>query len=413
MLRLMNNTAPICPPPAACGPGFDRMAAPGVQLAAATAAFAVCFAVFGSFGAMMPEVSLRLQLTDMQKSFAVALPALLGSLARIPIGICTDRAGGRLVFTLAMLCALVPVTLMPFVETYRQLVACGFLFGVPMSVFPIGIAMVSGWHPREKQGRALGLYGVGGAGQALAAFGAPLLATHLGSAWGFWFFSLLLGVMIAVFLVVARNPARKGPAKRRADFARPLFRRMSWVLSGYYFLTFGGLVTMSVYLPIFFVDMFGLSKTDAGFRAALFLVLATLIRPLGGVLSDRFGGARLLLIVFPVVAALALVMAWSPPAVFTAAALGIAAAIGIGNGAVFKLLPAYFPNSVGTVTGLVGAVGGLGGFFPPLFIGKTRAWTQSHTWGFAGLALFSMGCLAVCVWVWKTEPPPDQDTQAL
>jgi NNP family nitrate/nitrite transporter-like MFS transporter len=173
---------------------------------------------------------------------------------------------------------------------------------------------------------------------------------------------------------------------------------MSWVLSLYYFLTFGGFVAMSIYLPTFLTDMFGLTPQDAGFRTAGFVVLATAMRPFGGWLADRVGGRKILLWVFPATAVMAIFMACPLMSTFTIGALGMAAAIGLGNGAVFKLVPEYFPNSVGSVTGLVGAAGGLGGFFPPLIVGGVRHATGAFTWGFVLLSLFSIICLMV---VWK------------
>jgi NNP family nitrate/nitrite transporter-like MFS transporter len=170
---------------------------------------------------------------------------------------------------------------------------------------------------------------------------------------------------------------------------------MSWVLSLYYFLTFGGFVAMAVYLPIFLTETFRLTPADAGLRTAGFVVLATALRPLGGVLADRVGGRRVLLAVFPATAA-AVFMACPLMSTFTVGALGMAAAIGLGNGAVFKLVPEHFPRAVGSVTGLVGAAGGLGGFFPPLVLGVLRQATGSFTGGFVLLSAFCLGCLLVC-----------------
>jgi NNP family nitrate/nitrite transporter-like MFS transporter len=170
---------------------------------------------------------------------------------------------------------------------------------------------------------------------------------------------------------------------------------MSWVLSFFYFLTFGGFVAMSIYLPMFLTELFKLTPQDAGFRTAGFVLLATFMRPIGGWLSDRVGGLTILLWIFPFVAAMALLMTLQTMVPFTIGALGMAAAIGLGNGAVFKLVPQYFPQSVGAVTGLVGAMGGLGGFFPPLALGIIRQQTGSFLWGFVLLAVFALLCLAV------------------
>jgi NNP family nitrate/nitrite transporter-like MFS transporter len=170
---------------------------------------------------------------------------------------------------------------------------------------------------------------------------------------------------------------------------------MSWVLSLYYFLTFGGFVAMALYLPIFLTEMFGLTLRDAGFRTAGFVVVATLMRPVGGSLADRIGGARILHYVFPFTGVMAIFLACPLMSTFTVGALGMAAAIGLGNGAVFKLVPQYYPQAVGSVTGLVGAAGGLGGFFPPLVLGAIHERTGEFTWGFVALAAFSALCWLV------------------
>src|SRR5436853_2410478 len=378
-----------------------------LQLLLATGAFAFCFAVFGSVSAMMPILRKQLGLSPIQISVAIAVPVLLGSLGRIPLGILTDRFGGRLIFTIVMACAVVPAMLMGWVGAYWQLLLCGLFIGIALASFSVGVGFVSGWYPPAKQGSALGIYGAGNIGQSLAAFGSPLLAGSLGFKWGFWTFGLLLFGWLVVFWIAARDAARGGPAKSLGDMLRPLRDRMSWVLSLYYFITFGGFVAMAIYLPVFLTDIFGLTPRDAGFRTAGFVVLATVMRPIGGWLADRVGGRRILLWVFPITAAMAIFMACPLMSTFTIGALGMAAAIGLGNGAVFKLVPEYFPQSVGGVTGLVGAAGGLGGFVPPLVVGGIRQATGAFTWGFIFLSLFSIICVLV---VLKNAARPVRDS---
>jgi len=360
-----------------------------------TGAFAICFAVFGSVSAMMPIMKKMLGLNPIQVSVAIAVPVLLGSLGRIPLGILTDRFGGRVVFSAVMACSVVPAALMGYVSAYWQLLLCGFFIGIALASFSVGVGFVSGWYPPERQGMALGVYGAGNIGQSLAAFGSPLLAGALGFGWGFWTFGLILLAWLALFWFKASDAPRRGPAKTLADIARPLREWVSWVLSLYYFLTFGGFVAMSIYLPTFLTEMFKLTPQDAGFRTAGFVALATAMRPVGGYLADRIGGRAILLWVFPATAVMAILMACPLMTTFTVGALGMAAAIGLGNGAVFKLVPEYFPQSVGSVTGLVGAAGGLGGFFPPLVLGGIRQATGAFTWGFVLLALFAVICLIV------------------
>ena len=373
----------------------ERSAGNSLQLLLGTGAFAFCFAVFGSVSAMMPILRKQLGLSPIQVSVAIAIPVLLGSLGRIPLGILADRFGGRMIFSIVMACSVVPAMLMGWVAAYWQLVLCGLFIGIALASFSVGVTFVSGWYPPEKQGTALGVYGAGNIGQSLAAFGSPLLASTLGFRWGFWTFGLLLLTCLIVFWIGGRNALRRSPPKSFSDMLRPLRESMSWVLSLYYFLTFGGFVAMAIYLPTFLTDMFGLTPQDAGFRTAGFVVLATVMRPIGGWLADRIGGRAILLWVFPVTAMMAIFMACPLMSTFTIGALGMAAAIGLGNGAVFKLVPEYFPQSVGSVTGLVGAAGGLGGFFPPLIVGSVRQATGGFTWGFILLSLFAIICLVV------------------
>lgn len=366
-----------------------------LQLILATGAFAVCFAVFGSVSAMMPILKKDLGLNPVQVSIALALPVLLGSLGRIPLGMLTDRFGGRIVFSIVMACSFVPAILIGFVEKYWQLVACGFFIGIALASFSVGVGFVSGWYPPQRQGYALGIYGAGNIGQSLAAFGSPVVATAFGFKWGFWTFGILLLAWLILYLLMAENAPRRAPAKSFSEVIKPLKDSMSWLLSLYYFLTFGGFVAMAIYLPVFLTDIFKLTPGDAGARTAGFVLLATLMRPLGGTLADKVGGRRILLWVFPATAVMSIFLACPSIITFTIGALGMAAAIGLGNGAVFKLVPEYFPNSVGAVTGLVGAAGGLGGFFPPLVLGTIRQSTGSFTPGFVLLGLFALLCLAV------------------
>lgn len=363
-----------------------------LQLILGTGAFALCFAVFGSVSAMMPVLKKQFQLAPMQASIAMAIPVLLGSLGRIPLGLLTDRLGGRRVFTWIMIFSVTAALLMGKAQTYPQLLLFGFFTGMALASFSVGIGFVSGWYAPEKQGFALGVYGAGNVGQSLAAFGAPLLFAHVGLRNTFWSFAGLLAVWTVVFFSFAKDAPRTGPPKSFVQMVRPLSDKMSWVLSFFYFLTFGGFVAMSIYLPMFLTELFKLTPQDAGFRTAGFVLLATAMRPIGGWLADKVGGLPILFWIFPFVTAMALLLTLQTMVPFTIGALGMAAAIGLGNGAVFKLVPQYFPQSVGAVTGLVGAMGGLGGFFPPLVLGVIKQRTGSFLWGFVLLALFALLC---------------------
>src|SRR5215469_8658240 len=192
------------------------------QLALGTGAFALCFAVFGSLSAMMPILSRQMHLTAIQKSIAVAVPVLLGSVGRIPLGMLTDRRGGRSIFTLVMVLTIIPAFLMGGVGDYTHLIVYGFLIGIGLASFSVGVGFVSGWYSAERQGFALGVYGAGNIGQSLAAFGAPLLFTRVGFQNTFWTFAGLLALWAIIFSLFAKNAPRTVPPKSLGQMMRPL-----------------------------------------------------------------------------------------------------------------------------------------------------------------------------------------------
>src|SRR5215467_12522311 len=230
-----------------------------LQLTLGTVAFALCFAVFGSVSAMMPVLRKQFHLAPVQTSIAMAIPVLLGSLGRIPLGMLADRLGGRKVFAWTMAASVVAALLMGKVATYPQLLLFGFFTGIALASFSVGVAFVSGWYPPQKQGFALGVYGAGNIGQSLAAFGAPLLFAQVGFRNTFWTFAGLLALWCVLFIMLARDAPRTAPPKSLGQMMRPLSEKMSWVLSLFYFLTFGGFVAMAIYLPMFLTELFKLT----------------------------------------------------------------------------------------------------------------------------------------------------------
>jgi MFS transporter, NNP family, nitrate/nitrite transporter len=362
-----------------------------------TTAFAVSFAVWGLVAALAPRFTEIYKLSAKEKSLLIAIPVLLGSLGRIPAGMLADRFGGRRVFAALLVLSAIPAALIGLSTSYAQLLWLGLFLGLGGTTFSVGVGFTSKWFGPDKQGMALGVYGMGNIGQSVAVFGAPVLAIYFGD-WRpvlyiFAAASLIWGV---VFYLLARDAAMTARPKTLSENLSLLRGSpLAWVLSLFYFVTFGGFVAFSIYLPLLLRDLFGLTATDAGARTAGFVLLATLMRPVGGSLADRWGGSRVLVGVFLLIAALGILMGcpWMPT--FTIGALGAAAALGLGNGAVFKLVPQYFPKETGTVTGLVGAFGGLGGFFPPLVLGVIRDATGGYALGFILLAVFALICLAV------------------
>jgi NNP family nitrate/nitrite transporter-like MFS transporter len=368
-------------------------AMPRRQLLLATVSFGLCFAAWGLVGAFAPTWREELGLGGQATSLLIAVPVLLGSLARLPMGMLTDRYGGRVMFTALFLVVAVATAIVPLARSFGMLLVFAFCLGLAGSSFAIGVGFVSHWFPPARQGTALGFYGLGTMGQSAAVFLGPVVAGMVGRDAVFFGLAGILLAWSLVFWACARvSPTRKAPSTLRAMVAVLTREPLAWVLSAFYFVTFGGFVAFSVYLPTLLRDDFGLTLADAGFRAAGFVVLATLMRPLGGILADRAGGANVLWWVFLGLMPSALLLMWPSMVPFTVGALVTAALLGIGNGAVFKLVPQYFPASTATVTGLVGAVGGLGGFFPPLLLGFFRDTTGALWPGFVLLAL-SVGAL--------------------
>jgi NNP family nitrate/nitrite transporter-like MFS transporter len=362
----------------------------------ATMAFAIAFANWGLIAGLAPLLKKELSLSPAQASLMIAIPVLLGSLGRIPAGIFTDRFGARTVFSILLAFALMPAIALALNRSYPSLLFWGFFLGIAGSSFAIGIAFVSRWYPPKYQGMACGIYGTGNIGQSVAVFGGPVLASFIGISNTFILFGLISLAWAVVFALTAKNPTVKVRPKTFQECFQVLrSEKLTWALSLFYSLTFGGFVALSIYLPTLLQDLFDLTPADAGARTALFVIIATLCRPVGGWLSDRLGGATLLLGVFLGIVATGWLMAIVSILSFSLGASICAILFGLGNGGVFKLVPQYFPQQVGTVTGLVGAAGGLGGFFPPLALGLFRQLLGSYTLGFVLLSLFAL----ICAWV--------------
>jgi NNP family nitrate/nitrite transporter-like MFS transporter len=264
-----------------------------VPLAFGTLSFALCFAAWGLISAFAPQFR-----TATETSLLVAVPVLLGALARLPMGVLADRFGGRVVFSTLMIAVAVPVFLVPSTGSYAELLVVALFLGMAGSSFAVGVGFVSRWTAPAKQGTALGIYGLGNVGQSAAVFLGPVVARAAGWQWVFRGAAVALLAWGLAFAAAARNAPATATAPPRARLGPLLRERHAWVLSLFYFLTFGGFVAFSIYLPVLLRDEFHLDAADAGFRAAGFAVLATLCRPAGGWLADRIGGARVLSGVF-------------------------------------------------------------------------------------------------------------------
>jgi MFS transporter, NNP family, nitrate/nitrite transporter len=374
----------------------------------ATIAFAIAFANWGMIAGMAPLLKDQLNLSVTQGSFMVAIPVLLGSLGRIPMGILTDRLGGRLVLSLLLIFALFPPLALFFTNhSYPSFLFWGLFVGLAGTSFAVGIAFISPFFSTEQQGTALGIYGVGNIGQSIAVFGGPVLAGRFGVERTMVLFGIVSAIWGAVFWLTCRNAPKKAAPRTFQENIKVLrTRKLSWILSFFYALTFGGFVALGIYLPTLYKELFDLPTSTGGALSATFVILATLSRPFGGWLSDRIGGKQLLLFVFLGLASIGWLLFIPSLIGFTLVVFLCAVMLGIGNGGVFKLVPQYFPSHTGTVTGLVGAVGGLGGFFPPIVLGLFKDRLGSYTPGFILFSLFALSCVFILGRTLLNRPTP-------
>lgn len=370
-------------------------------LVLATLAFTVSFYAWSMMGPLGPDLQDLLDLSEVQLAMMIAVPVLMGSLMRIPLGILTDRIGGRRVFTGLLAFTLLPLAaLAVWHESFASVIAFGFVLGFAGASFAVGVPFVSKWYPRERQGMALGLYGIGMGGTVLGALTAPRIADRWGLTAPFVVAMVLVAAMAVVFWLLARD-APVAPPPRTGGMLAPLriFRDKpaAWAPTFYYFLVFGGFVAMFAYLPKLLHGVHGLDKPDAAARAAGFALVAVIARPVGGWLADKVGAATILRISFTATAILAALLAplYDEMVPLTICCLSLAAAFGLGTGAVFKQVAHDFPEAVGAVTGVVGAAGGLGGFFPPLVMAWVKSATGEYTLGFVALSATAVAALIV------------------
>ncbi|MFE1311900.1 MFS transporter [Streptomyces sp. NPDC058755] len=364
-----------------------------LMLALATVGFAVNFWAWALLSPLGPRFKDSLGLSSFQQSLLVAVPVVVGSLGRIPVGALTDRFGGRVMFPLVSAATIVPVLYLGLAghSSLTALLVGGFFLGIGGTAFAVGVPFVNAWFPPERRGLAIGVFGAGMGGTAISALTTVKLVKAHGMANPF----LLTAAVLAIYAVVAALVMRDAPGRNVPT--EPLARRLAatlklgitWQASALYAVVFGGYVAFSVYLPTYLKTGYGLAQADAANRMAGFVLLAVAMRPVGGWLSDRIGPVRVLAAALAVVFAGAFVQAFTPdlaPA-GTIAFLAMAAALGAGSGAVFALVVLLAPaDKVGSVTGVVGAAGGLGGFLPPLVMGSLYGAYGSYAVGLVLLA---------------------------
>ncbi|MBM7048472.1 MULTISPECIES: nitrate/nitrite transporter [Rhizobium] len=387
---------------------------PAKALWISTFAFTICFAVWTIFAIIGIRIKQELSLSETEFGLLVGTPVLTGSVVRILLGIWTERYGGRLVYTLTMLAAAVATFLLSYATTYTQMLIAGLGVGLAGGSFAVGVAYVSPFFPPEKQGTALGIFGAGNVGAAVTKFAAPFVLI----AWGWQavaeIWALVLAVMAIIFwFTTTDDPAfharrDRGVASRSLlqEFA-PLKNVQVWRFSLYYFFAFGGFVALSLWLPRYLVGAYRFNLEVAGMVAAAYSIPGSVFRAFGGVLSDK-KGARSVMYAMLAVSAVATLVLSLPAVTPTSSAFGITPAVfivvifvlgffmSLGKAAVFKHIPAYYPESIGAVGGIVGMMGGLGGFILPIVFGLLKDITG--LWSSCFLLLFAIVAISL-VWM--------------
>jgi NNP family nitrate/nitrite transporter-like MFS transporter len=384
------------------------------NLVLALLGFTITFWAWNIIAPLGVRYSGELGLSPTQTSFLVAMPVLVGSLGRVPVGALTDRYGGRMMFTVLTMASAVPVLLVAFagtLQSYVLLLVFGFFLGVAGTTFAVGIPFVNAWFEPARRGFATGVFGAGMGGTALSAFFTPRLVrsigylpTHL----------LIAGALIVVgavlWLTMRDSPAWKpnlAPVVPKLTAAAKL--PLTWQMSFLYAVVFGGFVAFSTYLPTYLKNVYEFGLTGAGTRTAGFAIAAVVARPIGGIMADKIGPRKVVGISLAGAAVMSLIIALRLPPEIPAGTSFVVMALflGLGTGGVFAWVAELAPaERVGAITGIVGACGGLGGFFPPLVMGATyNEAAHSYTIGLVLLTITASGALLFTLFGIRRKAP--------
>ncbi len=364
-------------------------------LSVSTFTFTVCFAVWTIFAIIGVKIKEELGLNDTQFGLLVAMPILTGSLIRLALGIWTDQIGGRIVLVSVMLAAAASTYLLTTVNTYEMYLLCALGVGIAGGSFSVGIAYVSRFFPKERQGTALGIFGMGNIGAAVTKILAPLVMVAMGwhAVAQMWAAALVITAVLFWFLTEDDPDLQR--RKREGVKAEPFLKQLEplkniqvWRFSLYYFFVFGAFVALALWLPRYLIGVYGLDIKTAGLIGAAYSIPASLFRVLGGVWSDKYGARKVMYWTF--IASVICTFLLSYPATeyvvhgvkedirfelalgvvpFTALVFVLGFFMSLGKAAVYKHIPVYYPDRVGSVGGVVGMIGGLGGFILPILFG--------------------------------------------
>lgn len=376
----------------------------GFQLTLQTLSLVVGFMAWSIISPLMPYISQDVKVNPGQLSIILAIPVILGSILRVPFGYLTNIIGAKWVFFCSFVILLFPIFFLGQAQTPGMLMLSGFFLGVGGAIFSVGVTSVPKYFSKDKVGLANGIYGMGNIGTAVSSFLAPPIAGIIG--WQTTVRSYL--IIIAIFAILMFIFGDKNEPKVKVPLASQ-FKTLSsnyklYYLSLWYFITFGAFVAFGLFLPNYLVNNFGIDKVDAGIRSGVFIALATFLRPIGGILGDKFNAVKVLMIDFIIMIVGAVILGISSHiALFTIGCLTISICAGLGNGLIFKLVPSYFAKESGAANGIVSMMGGLGGFFPPLVITYVTGLTGSSHLAFILLAIFGVLAFITMGHLYKKE----------
>ncbi len=360
-------------------------------LLAAFLYFDFSFAIWVLNGAMGPFIKEAFGLTPLQVGTMLSVPPMAGALMRFPLGVLSQYIGRKNAALVEMGCILVAMGFgYYYVNSFERVIAMGVLLGIAGASFGVALALGSGWFPPEYKGMAMGIAGAGNSGTAVAALFAPILATHYGWQKVYGFAGLTMLVPFLVMLFFAKEPPDRGEEHRFIDHIKCLWEPDGWAFNLIYVITFGGFIGLSLFLPTFFTEEFGVSKINAGYLTAAAAFLGSAMRMVGGYLADRLGGIVALSVVLLGITAAFLATSVAPSLVATVALFMCCfAVLGLGNGALFQLVPLRWPLTAAVAGSMIGEVGALGGAIVPKIMGYSKQYAGSYAQGFVAFAVLA------------------------
>jgi NNP family nitrate/nitrite transporter-like MFS transporter len=372
--------------------------------------FDISFMVWVILGPLGVQIAKTLGLNAAEKGLMVAIPVLAGAALRVVNGVLVDHLGPKRAGIIAQSVVIVGLTVawLHGIHSFTEILMVGAVLGMAGASFAVALPLASRWYPPEHQGMALGIAGAGNSGTVLAALFAPTLAVAFGWTNVLGLVVLPLAVVLLVFIVFARDSAEQPAPKSLLDYSKILKVGDAWWFMFFYSVTFGGFVGLSSSLTIYYNDQYGLPPVVAGYATAACVFAGSLLRPVGGALADRIGGIPTLSAMYIVAAASLIVVSFGLPQLWMAIAVFIVGmgALGMGNGAIFQLVPQRFRREIGVMTGLVGAMGGVGGFYLASSLGLSKQMTGNYQAGFlvfAALALVALVALTAAKKAWRAS----------